>query len=80
MCPDIVTVGKPIANGHPVSALITRREIAMKFLEAEGPNARERVREGREEEGGERYIERERWRERWHQPVSTAGSSFSVHQ
>ena len=26
--PDIVTVGKPIANGFPIAAVITRREIA----------------------------------------------------
>lgn len=29
--PDIVTFGKPIANGHPMAALVTRREIADKF-------------------------------------------------
>lgn len=28
MCPDIVTTGKPIANGFPLSAVVTRREIA----------------------------------------------------
>ncbi|XP_037071044.1 ethanolamine-phosphate phospho-lyase-like [Pollicipes pollicipes] len=26
--PDIVTLGKPLGNGHPMSAVITRREIA----------------------------------------------------
>ena len=26
--PDIVTLGKPMGNGHPVSAVITRKEIA----------------------------------------------------
>jgi len=26
--PDIVTIGKPMGNGHPVSAVITTRAIA----------------------------------------------------
>ncbi len=29
--PDIVTLGKPMANGHPVAAVVTRREIAEAF-------------------------------------------------
>src|SRR5690606_3171353 len=29
--PDIVTMGKPIGNGHPLSALVTTREIAASF-------------------------------------------------
>ena len=29
--PDIVTLGKPIANGHPVGAVVTTREIAEAF-------------------------------------------------
>lgn len=29
--PDIVTVGKPMGNGHPVAAVITTREIAKSF-------------------------------------------------
>ena len=29
--PDIVTVGKPMGNGHPVAAVITRSELARKF-------------------------------------------------
>ncbi len=29
--PDIVTLGKPMGNGHPVAALITRRDIAERF-------------------------------------------------
>lgn len=29
--PDIVTFGKPIANGHPMAALVTTRAIAEKF-------------------------------------------------
>jgi len=29
--PDIVTLGKPIGNGHPLGAVITRREIAELF-------------------------------------------------
>jgi 4-aminobutyrate aminotransferase-like enzyme/Ser/Thr protein kinase RdoA (MazF antagonist) len=33
--PDIVVLGKPLGNGHPVGAVITTREIAARF--AEGP-------------------------------------------
>ena len=29
--PDIVTLGKPMGNGHPVAAIITRRDIAERF-------------------------------------------------
>lgn len=29
--PDIVTMGKPIGNGHPLAAVVTTREIADKF-------------------------------------------------
>ncbi|XP_010708112.1 ethanolamine-phosphate phospho-lyase isoform X2 [Meleagris gallopavo] len=29
--PDIVTMGKPIGNGHPMSCVVTTREIAEKF-------------------------------------------------
>ncbi|MCL4131897.1 UNVERIFIED_CONTAM: hypothetical protein GTU68_034400 [Idotea baltica] len=29
--PDIVTLGKPIGNGHPISLVVTTREIADKF-------------------------------------------------
>ena len=29
--PDIVTLGKPIGNGHPIGAVITTREIAKAF-------------------------------------------------
>jgi len=31
--PDIVTVGKPMGNGHPVAAVITTNEVAKKFLD-----------------------------------------------
>ncbi len=30
--PDIVTLGKPIANGHPMGAVVTRPEIAAAFV------------------------------------------------
>ena len=30
--PDIVTLGKPIGNGHPMSAVVTTREIASSFV------------------------------------------------
>ncbi len=29
--PDLVTLGKPMGNGHPIGAVITRREIAARF-------------------------------------------------
>jgi 4-aminobutyrate aminotransferase-like enzyme len=29
--PDIVTMGKPMGNGHPLSAMVSRREIVEKF-------------------------------------------------
>jgi 4-aminobutyrate aminotransferase-like enzyme len=32
--PDIVTLGKPMGSGHPVSALVTTREIAERFARA----------------------------------------------
>jgi 4-aminobutyrate aminotransferase-like enzyme len=31
--PDIVTLGKPMGNGHPVAAIITRRDIAERFAQ-----------------------------------------------
>ena len=31
VCPDIVTIGKPMGNGHPVAAVITTKAIAEKF-------------------------------------------------
>jgi 4-aminobutyrate aminotransferase-like enzyme len=30
--PDIVVLGKPIGNGHPIAAVVTRREIADSFV------------------------------------------------
>lgn len=30
--PDIVTMGKPIGNGHPMSCVVTTREVAEAFL------------------------------------------------
>jgi 4-aminobutyrate aminotransferase-like enzyme len=35
LTPDFVTLGKPMGNGHPVAALITRREIAQAFSEVD---------------------------------------------
>lgn len=29
--PDIVTMGKPMGNGHPVAAVVTTQEISDKF-------------------------------------------------
>lgn len=34
--PDIVTLGKPMANGHPVAAVVTRPEVMAAFREAFG--------------------------------------------
>lgn len=31
--PDIVTMGKPMGNGHPMAAVVTSREIAARFAE-----------------------------------------------
>ena len=31
--PDLVTLGKPMGNGHPIGAVVTRREIAATFSE-----------------------------------------------
>lgn len=36
VCPDIVTMGKPMGNGHPIAALVTRREIALEFQRRTG--------------------------------------------
>ena len=29
--PDLVTLGKPIGNGHPIGAVVARRELALRF-------------------------------------------------
>lgn len=34
--PDFVTMGKPMGNGHPIAALVTRREIAHEFQQRTG--------------------------------------------
>jgi len=34
--PDMVTMGKPMGNGHPIAALVTRREIALEFQRRTG--------------------------------------------
>ena len=31
VCPDIVTIGKPLGNGHPVAAVVCTQEVAKKF-------------------------------------------------
>ena len=31
VAPDIVTIGKPMGNGHPVAAVVTTPEIAASF-------------------------------------------------
>ncbi|KAH9359822.1 hypothetical protein HPB48_015706 [Haemaphysalis longicornis] len=35
VCPDIVTLGKPIGNGHPIAMVVTTKEVASSF-EAQG--------------------------------------------
>ena len=34
--PDIVTMGKPMGNGHPIAAVVTRGEMASAFNKADG--------------------------------------------
>ncbi|RVD46291.1 aminotransferase class III-fold pyridoxal phosphate-dependent enzyme [Mesorhizobium sp. M4B.F.Ca.ET.169.01.1.1] len=34
--PDIVTMGKPMGNGHPIAALVTRRDIVLEFQRRSG--------------------------------------------
>ena len=34
--PDVVTLGKPMANGHPVAAVVARAEIMAEFRSAFG--------------------------------------------
>lgn len=36
LAPDIVTLGKPMANGHPVAAVVTRPDLMATFREAFG--------------------------------------------
>ena len=31
VCPDIVTLGKSMGNGHPVAGLVTTKGVAQKF-------------------------------------------------
>jgi 4-aminobutyrate aminotransferase-like enzyme/Ser/Thr protein kinase RdoA (MazF antagonist) len=33
LIPDIVTIGKPMGNGHPIGAVVTRRELADAFAD-----------------------------------------------
>ncbi len=35
LTPDFVTLGKPMGNGHPIAALVTRRAIAERFAEVD---------------------------------------------
>lgn len=35
LTPDLVTLGKPMGNGHPIAALVTRREIAERLATAD---------------------------------------------
>ncbi|MDH3408320.1 MAG: aminotransferase class III-fold pyridoxal phosphate-dependent enzyme [Gammaproteobacteria bacterium] len=33
LTPDVVTVGKPMGNGHPIAGIVTRRDLAAEFSE-----------------------------------------------
>ena len=41
--PDILVLGKPMANGHPISAVMTRSELCMKFTDKHGPHILDEV-------------------------------------
>ena len=41
--PDMVTIGKPMGNGHPVSAVVTTREIAERYKKVIGEAAMQLV-------------------------------------
>ena len=43
--PDVVTIGKPMGNGHPISAVVTTRPIAEQFIQARGREGIEEVRQ-----------------------------------
>ena len=69
VCPDIVTLGKPMGNGHPVGAVITSKEIADKFAASGASyfNTVSSIRNSRivcDQHGVYIYIYRERERER----------------
>ena len=36
LVPDIVTMGKPMGNGHPIAAVVTRSDLASTFSESDG--------------------------------------------
>ena len=36
LVPDIVTLGKPMGNGHPIAAMVTRRALAAAFSKVDG--------------------------------------------
>ncbi len=36
LVPDIVTMGKPIGNGHPLGVVVTRREVLDRFMKVTG--------------------------------------------
>lgn len=41
--PDILTMGKPMANGHPISGVATRKELVKGLAEKCGPKMLEEV-------------------------------------
>ena len=43
VCPDILTIGKPMGNGHPVSGVVTTQKYMKTFAEFVGQRAMERV-------------------------------------
>ncbi len=42
--PDMVTIGKPMGNGHPISAVVTTREIAERYRTVVGEDTMRTVR------------------------------------
>lgn len=41
--PDMVTIGKPMGNGHPISAVVTTQEIAERYKKVIGEDAMQLV-------------------------------------
>ncbi len=41
--PDMVTIGKPMGNGHPISAVVTTREIAERYRQVVGEDTMQTV-------------------------------------
>lgn len=44
VCPDMVIIGKPMANGHPISGVMTKWKYVSKFFEKNGHHLMSQVR------------------------------------